>query len=149
MMPSDACTRASTASTSRYRWIRFSSENTRRIASVLKISRNTMESIAVEPMFRPPSGVMELLGLHAFGRYLEDRDPPDPSKGNLCLEESLPPKGGIPTDTAASRFQAEPGQRCIVPNCGVAYYQTSRRSGQCRFLNLHQVNRENLPNAVS
>jgi len=32
--------------------------------------------------------------------YLEDRDLPDPSKGNLCLEESLPPNSGILTDTA-------------------------------------------------
>ena len=38
--------RASAASKSRYFWTRFSSEKTRRIASVEKMSRNTAESIS-------------------------------------------------------------------------------------------------------
>jgi hypothetical protein len=45
MMPSRACERASAASKSRYFCTRFSSENTLRIASVEKMSRNTVESI--------------------------------------------------------------------------------------------------------
>src|ERR1700730_7302863 len=81
--------------------------------------------------------------------YLEDRDLPDPSKGNLCLEESLPPNSGILTDTARFPHFRLSQDALHCPNWGVAYYQTSRRSAQCRFLNPYQVNRENLPNAVS
>src|SRR5215831_4687939 len=47
MMPSRAWARARPASKSRYFWIRFSSENTRRIGSVEKMSRKTAESMAV------------------------------------------------------------------------------------------------------
>ncbi len=47
MMPSRACARASAASKSRYFCTRFSSENTRRIASVEKMLRNTAESMMV------------------------------------------------------------------------------------------------------
>ncbi len=50
MMPSRACARASAASKSRYFWMRFSSENTRRIASVEKMSRNMAESMVVDGM---------------------------------------------------------------------------------------------------
>src|SRR5215469_16446279 len=53
MMPSRAWARARAASKSRYFWIRFSSENTRRIASVEKISRNTAESTAVAGIRKP------------------------------------------------------------------------------------------------
>src|SRR4249919_1222463 len=48
MMPSLACARASAASKSRYFCTRFSSENTSRIGSVVKMSRNTAESRIVE-----------------------------------------------------------------------------------------------------
>src|SRR4029077_6080570 len=53
MMPSRACARARPASKSRYFWIRFSSENTRRIASVEKMSRKTAESMAVVGIQEP------------------------------------------------------------------------------------------------
>ncbi len=48
MMPSLPCARASAASKSRYFCTRFSSENTFRIAGVVKMSRNTAESRIVE-----------------------------------------------------------------------------------------------------
>src|SRR5690242_15887387 len=50
MMPSRACTVARAASISRYFWMRFSSEKTRRIASVEKMSRKIAESSAVAGM---------------------------------------------------------------------------------------------------
>src|ERR1051325_3308383 len=53
MMPSRAWARARPASKSRYFWIRLSSENTRRIASVEKMSRKTAESMAVVGIQRP------------------------------------------------------------------------------------------------
>src|SRR5262245_42211285 len=48
MIPKRACARASAASKSRYFCTRFSSENTCRMLSVVKILRNTAESRMVE-----------------------------------------------------------------------------------------------------
>src|SRR5919202_3488572 len=50
MMPRRACTRASAASMSRYFWVRFSSDQTARIASVLKMSPKIAESMIVAGM---------------------------------------------------------------------------------------------------
>src|SRR5882672_7129103 len=53
MMPSLPCTRASAASMSRYFWVRFSSDQTRRISAVLKMSPKMAESMSVEGMAAP------------------------------------------------------------------------------------------------
>src|SRR5215472_416259 len=58
MMPSSAWTRASATSMSRYFWMRFSSDQIARMASVLKISRKIRESIAVEPIASPSEALI-------------------------------------------------------------------------------------------
>src|SRR6266542_152377 len=50
MMPSRPCTRASAASMSRYFCVRFSSDQTLRMGSLLKMSPKTAESMMVDGM---------------------------------------------------------------------------------------------------
>src|SRR5277367_2860929 len=71
MMPSRPCARAKAASKSRYFWTRLSSKNTRRIASVEKISRNTAESIS-DVGISAVSGTANLRGLFIVHREEHD-----------------------------------------------------------------------------
>ena len=54
MRPSRPCTLASAASMSRYFWVRFSSDQTWRIASLLKMPWKMAESMMVDGMVGSP-----------------------------------------------------------------------------------------------